>query len=74
MLQGVGAGMVIPLSFRLHLELRETGTDDTVSSVQQLARGLTLGALMNAVAQAIGSKAAELPVTDEDLELLYRGR
>ena len=67
-------GMVIPLSFRLHLELRETGTDDTVSSVQQLARGLTLGALMNAVAQAIGSKAAELPVTDEDLELLYRGR
>ncbi len=67
-------GMVIPLSFRLHLELRETGTDDTVSSVQQLARGLTLGALMNAVAQAIGSKAAELLVTDEDLELLYRGR
>ena len=67
-------GMVIHLSFRLHLELRETGTDDTVSSVQQLARGLTLGALMNAVAQAIGSKAAELPVTDEDLELLYRGR
>lgn len=67
-------GISIPLSFRMHISIRETGTDDTVSSVQQLARGLTLGALMNALAQAIGSRAAELPVSAGEIEKLYRER
>ena len=58
----------------MHISIRETGTDDTVSSVQQLARGLTLGALMNALAQAIGSRAAELPVSAGEIEKLYRER
>ncbi len=60
-------GMNIPLSFRIHLEISEDGTDDTISSVQQLARGLTLGALSNALHQAAGHHASSLPITAEEI-------
>ena len=48
----------------------ETGTEDTVASVQQLARGLTLGAAMNALAQALGEKAV-LPINAERINRIF---
>ena len=65
-------GMNVPLSFRIHLDLSEDGTDDTISSIQQLARGLTLGALSNAMKQAAGDKSASLPISDEEINRIFR--
>lgn len=65
-------GMNIPLSFRIHLDISEDGTDDTISSVQQLARGLTLGALSNAMKQAAGRHASSLPITAEEINQAFR--
>ncbi len=66
-------GMSIPLSFRIHVDITEEGTDDTISSVQQLARGLTLGALYNALHQAAGGKADKLPISDAEINEAFTG-
>ena len=65
-------GMAIPLSFRIHLDITEDGTNDTISSVQQLARGLTLGALSNAMHQAAGDMADSLPITEGEINEVFR--
>ena len=65
-------GMDIPLSFRIHLDITEDGTDDTISSVQQLARGLTLGALSNAMHQAAGDLASSLPISAAEINEAFR--
>ena len=64
-------GMDIPLSFRIRIDISEDGTDDTISSVQQLARGLTLGALSNAMHQAAGNKASSLPISAEEINSVF---
>ncbi|MBO8436831.1 MAG: molybdopterin-dependent oxidoreductase [Spirochaetes bacterium] len=66
-------GMSIPLSFHIDVEITEDGTDDTISSIQQLARGLTLGALYNALHQAVGGKADALPISDAEINLAFTG-
>lgn len=63
-------GMRLPADFSIHLDISETGTEDTVASVQQLARGLTLGAAMNALAQALGEKAV-LPINAERINRIF---
>ena len=64
-------GMYLPLSFHIEIEIADTGTDDTISSVQQLARGLTLGALSNAMYQAAGKMAASLPISAEEINAAF---
>ncbi len=64
-------GMHIPLSFHIHIEISEEGTDDTISSVHQIARGLTLGALADALHQAAGDKAASLPISAEEINTAF---
>ena len=64
-------GMYIPLSFRIDLRISEEGTDDTISSVQQLARGLTLGALSNALHQATGDRISSLPTSAEEINMAF---
>ena len=64
-------GMDIPLSFRIDLRISEEGTDDTISSVQQLARGLTLGALSNALHQATGDRISSLPTSAEEINMAF---
>ena len=63
-------GMRLPADFSIYLDISETGTEDTVASVQQLARGLTLGAAMNALAQALGEKAV-LPINAERINRIF---
>ena len=64
-------GMDIPLSCHINIDISDEGTDDTISSVQQLARGLTLGALANAMHQAAGNKASSLPISAEEINEVF---
>ncbi len=65
-------GMDIPLSCHINIDISDEGTDDTISSVQQLARGLTLGALANAMHQAAGNKASSLPISAEEINEVFK--
>lgn len=64
-------GMNIPLSFHISIDIKEEGTDDTIASVHQLARGLTLGALSNALSQAAGNRISSLPISAEELNTAF---
>ena len=63
-------GIQLPSDFAIHLDISATGTEGTVASVQQIARGLTLGALMNALSQAIGEKAV-LPISADRINGMF---
>ena len=65
-------GMDIPLSCHINIDISDEGTDDTISSVQQLARGLTLGALANAMHQAAGNKASSLPISADEINEVFK--
>ena len=63
-------GIQLPSDFAIHLDITATGTEGTVASVQQITRGLTLGALMNALSQAIGEKAV-LPISADRINGMF---
>ena len=71
MMTAVEAGLVIEDDFRLSIDVSATGTG-TLSSPQELVRGLTIGAVSDALFQAAGKEAAVLPVSSRKIEEIFR--
>lgn len=64
-------GGVVEEDFRLYIEISSSGSG-SLSSPQELARGLAIGALSDALMQAGGKEAAVLPVSSSKLEEIFR--
>ncbi len=64
-------GIGIEEDFKLSIEINETGIG-ALSSPQELARGLTIGALSSALMQIGGKQAAILPTSSRNLEEIFR--
>ena len=64
-------GGVIEEDFKLYLEISASGSG-ALSSPQELARGLVIAALADALMQAGGKEAAVLPASSEKIEEIFR--
>ena len=65
-------GAEIPLDFHLSVEVSSAGSTGALSSPQELARGLAIAALADALMQARGKEAAKLPTSSSRIEELFR--
>ena len=65
-------GAEIPMDFQMNIEISSTGSGGALSSPQELARGLAIGALSDALMQAAGKEAAALPTSSSMIEELFR--
>ena len=65
-------GAEIPMDFQMNIEISSTGSGGALSSPQELARGLAIGALSDALMQAAGKEAATLPTSSSMIEELFR--
>ena len=63
-------GGVIEDDFSLYLEISASGSG-TLSSPQELARGLAIGALADALMQAGGKTAASMPISSTKIEEIF---
>ena len=61
-------GFTIPMDFSMHLDITTNGADTSVSSLSALMKALTMGALANALFQAVGSGGSSLPTSSSVLE------
>ena len=61
-------GFAIPMDFSMHLDITTNGADTSVSSLSALMKALTMGALANALFQAVGSGGSSLPTSSSVLE------
>lgn len=64
-------GVLLSPDFDMDLVVTETGSDGTIASVGELARGLVMAALSNALHQAGGKAAAALPTSAVKLQEVY---
>ena len=63
-------GGMVEEDFKLYIEISASGSG-LLSSPQELARGLAIGALSDAFMQAGGKAAATLPVSSEKIEEIF---
>lgn len=64
-------GVVLSPDFDMDLVITDSATDGTIASVGELARGLVMAALCNALHQAGGRAAAALPTSAVKMQEIY---
>ena len=65
-------GFSVSEGFFISIGIKTNTSSDSIASIAELARGLTEGALANALRQALGNEAASLPTSAERLNRIAK--